>query len=400
MEKAKLRLIKGGPDISLGDAPKKFISAFVTNTRLMGVLVVYVHWKVETGEDHLSLHQFFYVETTEVGIESYRSVYGNNQKTLIEIEQAMTGGLGGEKVGISEKETYMLLQKYADLTEKLGNSLPSGIEEYGFVLDENPEYTSMEEIALFKKTCAKITNTEQLINYFLMRYISADFTASDYLSYQPLDRDIVPTSKSQILCINEIETRRDENGNVSYICESLVEDMTIYRILITELRLKGKLISSFDKISDFTVSPAEAAMKLARPEFITVFEIMDGKDEVIEAVADMYPAALINKTDMGIVYMMFKNNNDHLKEAFYRLNDDIKGIIYVTDEDQLIVSSYSLPQINRLENEIQYSKFGNMVIALAKYEFKESIFYDFMQSDTGDFLHYMEYVSDYDPDND
>lgn len=399
MEKVNLKVIKGGPAYSINDAPKKFISAFVTNTRLMGVLVVYIHWQLNNDTTPSSLHQFFYIEITEAGIETYRSVYGNNQKSLIEIELSMMGGLGGEKIGLTEKESYILIQKYASMTKDFGENLPTGIEEYGFLLDKEVEYTQAEENALFKKTCANITSAEQLINYFLIRYVSADFKATDFLSYKPLERDIIPSSPSQILCLNKIEIHKDGNQNISYMCESLIEDNMQYRILVSELKLAGKLIASFENISDFPVSTAEAAMKLARPEFITVFEIMEGLESVRETISEMYPAALQKSTEMGSVFILFKNNNNHLKESFYRLNDDVKGIVYVTDEDQLVVVSYSLAQIQKFENEVQYSYFGNQIVALAKYEFKESIFYDFMQSSTGDFLHYMEYVSDYDPDD-
>ncbi len=399
MDRTNLRVIKGGPSYSINDAPKKFVSAFVTNTRLMGVLVLYVHWKMENEDSITSLHQFFYVETSETGIESYKSIYGNNQKALIEVEQAMIGGLGGEKVGLTEKETYILVQKYAEMTEKFGMALPGDIDEYGFIIEEEIEYDQVEIRKLFCKTCVSITGAEQLINYFLMRYISADFTAVDFLSHHPLKRDVIPSSKTQILCLNKVKKRQDDDGGISYMCESLMEDQMNYRILVTEIKIKDRLIGSFELISEFGVSPAEAAMKLARPEYITIFEIMEDRDNIEDALDRMYPAALQKRTVMGKVYLMFKNNNDHLKESFYRLNDDIKGIVYITDEDQLVLSCYTIAQIHKFENEMQYSEFGNLIIALAKYEFKESIFYDFMQSSTGDFLHYMEYVSDYDPDD-
>ena len=399
MDRSQLKIIKGGPDFSVKEVPKKFISAFVTNTRLMGVLVLYIHWSMETGNNKTrSLHQFFYVETTENGIESYSSMYGNDQQSLREIETTMTGGLGGEKIGLTEKEVYMLLQNYAKMTEKFEQTLPDGIDEYGFILEKKVEYTQAEDKALFKKTCVPITGIEQLINYFLIRYISSDFTAADYLCRKPLERDVIQNSKTQILCINKIEEHIDINQSKSYMCESLVEDHSNYRIVVTEIKISGKLITSFDHISDLPISPTEAAMKLARPEFITVYEIMEEKDAIKDALKLMFPAAITKNTEMGQVSLMFKNNNDHVKDAFYRLNDDIKGIIYTTNEDQLILASYSLSQIHRYENELQFSSFGNHIIAIAKYEFKESIFYDFMQSDTGDFLHYMEYVSDYDPD--
>jgi len=393
-----LKIIKGGPDFSEGVTSRKFISAFVTNTRLMGVLILYAHWQLKSETGNLSLHQFFYLETTEAGIESYRSIYGNKQRALSEIENAMAGGLGGEKTNLTEKEVYILLQAYAKITEDFGESLPGELEEYKFILEEDIKFDDVEEKKLFEKTCVTITENEQLINYFLIRYTSADFEAVDYLSYRPLDRDIITGSKYVTLCINRIDAVTDENGNKSYVCESLIEDDAVYRIIVSEIRLANGLVASFEKISEFNVSQAEAAMKLARTEYITVYEIMDNRKKVLNSLYEMYPAALKKKTVMGNIHIIFKNNNDHVKESIYRLNDDIKGIIYVTDEDQLLLASNTLTHIHRFENEIQFSDFGNLIVSLAKYEFKESVFYDFMNSGTGDFLHYIEFISDFDPD--
>jgi hypothetical protein len=366
----------------------------------MGVLVLYIHWLIDPDESSQSLHQFFYIEATETGIESYKSIYGNNQKAIIEAEQAMIGGLGGEKVNLMEKESLILLQAYGKINEKFGLPLPDEINEYLFMLDIDVDYTSSEEDEVFGKTCVNITEREQLINYFIMRYVAKDFTAANYLSYKPFPHDLIDNAKSTILCTNRIEEIRNDDNHPSYMCESLIEDDDQYRIVTTEIKIANKSIVSFEKKSDFLISTAEAAMKLARPEFITVFEIMGDIEKVIRSLDLMYPSALQNENDGGKVYIIFKNNNDHVKEKYYRLNDDINGIIYITNEGQLVLTSYTLHQIHKLENEMRHSSFADLIIALAKYEFKESIFYDFMQSDTGDFLHYIEYVSDYDPEND
>jgi hypothetical protein len=37
-------------------------------------------------------------------------------------------------------------------------------------------------------------------------------------------------------------------------------------------------------------------------------------------------------------------------------------------------------------------------LPIAKYEFKEDIFYDFVRADTGDFVHYVNDICDFDPE--
>ena len=52
-------LLEGGLCSDIPSARKRFSSAYVTNTRLMGVLALYAHWTVADGGD---IHQFFYID--------------------------------------------------------------------------------------------------------------------------------------------------------------------------------------------------------------------------------------------------------------------------------------------------------------------------------------------------
>jgi hypothetical protein len=88
-----------------------------------------------------------------------------------------------------------------------------------------------------------------------------------------------------------------------------------------------------------------------------------------------------------------------MKRSVYRLNDDVKGMIYVTDDAQLILAAYSLPLIHRLERESQSWPFCRQLLPVAKYEFKEDIFYDFVRADIGDFIHYVNDICDFDPED-
>ena len=56
--KGGLRLIEGGlPDKE--DAEKEFVSAFVTDTRLMGEIAVGIHWRIPDHPEAEDLFQFF-----------------------------------------------------------------------------------------------------------------------------------------------------------------------------------------------------------------------------------------------------------------------------------------------------------------------------------------------------
>ena len=84
--------------------------------------------------------------------------------------------------------------------------------------------------------------------------------------------------------------------------------------------------------------------------------------------------------------------------SLYLLNDDVKEIIYVTVEDQLIIGSYSLPGIKRLENKMMLSNIAKQLIEVAKYEFKEPVLYDYTMSYGGDFVRYVDDMMGFEDD--
>jgi len=410
-------VIIGGAEGSPAVTNREFISAYATNSRLMGVFVVCIHWEqqapsgayggasapaVLSAGEPSELHQFFYIETTEVGIESYKSVWGDTALHLMKVEQSMIGGLGAVKIDLTEREARLLVREYATYNRKFGERLPEGESEYSFILDEPiDEPSERESEILLAKICSAPENDYDLINYFLMRYYASDADAVRYLTEQDYVTEQAPTSwnSADTLCLNKIRIYTGEDRGVSYICESLIENGTSHRIIVSEISVNGSRVALFKIINDFAISDAETAMKLERPEFITVYELFSDPDKAIEYLDERYLAAMQRDTEAGRLYLRFNDNNDHMKNTVYRLNDDVKGMIYVTDEAQLVLAAYALPLIHRLEREAQSWPFCRQLLPVAKYEFKEDIFYDFVRADTGDFIHYVNDICDFDPDD-
>ena len=96
MTKPTLRLIAGGL-VEKEKAEKQFVSATITDTRLMGATAMYIHWQLLSCPDAENLHQFFYFDDEEFGFETYRSVWGEDEEEVLIMEQALMGGLGGKK---------------------------------------------------------------------------------------------------------------------------------------------------------------------------------------------------------------------------------------------------------------------------------------------------------------
>ena len=104
--RSTFKLISGGLSETIDDSPKEFVSASITDTRLMGVVSMCVHWRLSENSHLTDLHQFFYFDAEESGFETYRSVLGNGGPSEVQeindIEDYLMGGLGGKRVILTE----------------------------------------------------------------------------------------------------------------------------------------------------------------------------------------------------------------------------------------------------------------------------------------------------------
>jgi hypothetical protein len=185
---------------------------------------------------------------------------------------------------------------------------------------------------------------------------------------------------------------------MSYLCESLIENNNRYQLVLSEIYMNAKRISSFRIRSCFYVSASEAAMMLGRPEYITVYDILIDIEDMQKSITRLYPGAMQKDRGGGYLYLQFKNNNDHLKESVYRLNDDVRGVFFITEYGQLIAVAYSLSAISRIEKELRMGIREGLTLC-AKYEFKDSVFYEFMQSDFPEFSEFVEFLNDSEPED-
>ena len=82
MNKPALRIIEGGLP-PLWKAEKEFVSAYITDTRLMGAMTMYVCWDIPGRSEEMMLHQFFYFDAEEYGFDTYKSIAGNDTESAV-----------------------------------------------------------------------------------------------------------------------------------------------------------------------------------------------------------------------------------------------------------------------------------------------------------------------------
>lgn len=389
MDRNKFTVIKGGGQIDCDG--RRFVSAYVTDTRLMGVVGLQIHWEVPVSGVPADFYQFFYFDGEEYGLDGYKSYRGSDDRVVISIEESLFDGLGGRKVALTEREARYLVQDFCRDSELMGIRLPEPREEYECLLKEPVIQESSLLNEVMEKMCGKLRSDYELIHYFLMRSFGKDKKGLAYLC-DPAAVDSgrvadVAEPYGATLYKNTIEEFVNPDGTISYLSESLIEvdQRNQYRLVMTEILVENRKVVAAKRRSAFTVTTQEVAMMLSRPEFVTVFETLARPEEAVEVLEDMLMSAMQSSHENGRLFMLFHKDNEHVNRRIFRLNDDIQSLFFLTDFGQLIVGAYTLPSIWEAERKLQKSQLGMMVIPTAKFEFKEPVLLDFVQSDYEDF---------------
>ncbi len=140
MNKDNFKVIRGGLLDSANTSRKTFVSAYVTNTRLMGVLGMYIHFKLPDNKALFDLHQFFYFDAEEYGFETYDSVLVQTTGGYLKLK-VPDRWAGGEKIDLTLREAQFILQEYVRLNRKENIPMPEGFAEYEFLLEEDIHMT-------------------------------------------------------------------------------------------------------------------------------------------------------------------------------------------------------------------------------------------------------------------
>lgn len=446
---AKLTVLRGGKAMEPGSRGRQFISGYVTDTRLMGVIGMELKWDVISGARVTTLNQIFYLDAEEFGLESYTEALGDNPETIRVERNRLIGALGGTVVPVTEAEARFILQSYVRINKKFRQSLPAGYEKYKFMLTPVQHLTRKEYDSLFSRISGNIGSANFVLNYYLMRtfakdqrgiaFLTAgteeqsvwaaqekiadasaacggrtsdfgiadpssleasgaqtcpetDFITADYQPpYPPCD--IYPPATPATMCRNTIEPSGTPEDH-TYLCESVIEYGNRYHIIVSEIRLdplQNRVISA-KKCSSLRITSTEAAMIMNCSEFITVYDVAGDSELFQDAFYSYVETFTETAYDTGKLYIDFFDTNDHVGRSEYRMNDDIRAMYYLTDFNQLLVIAYSYEAVFEAELHITLAMMPNYMRVSKKYEFREPIIYEFIKSNFEDFNEFLNVV--------
>ncbi len=383
----RLTVLKGGKDIN--NNRYKFYSAVATKTRLMGVVALKIHW---INEKKTHFVQWFLLDAEEQGIYDYVFVKTTLIKETDKYTGQFMGSLGGERVNISRREAFHLIQNFAKHNKLYKKPLPNP-KGYGFILNASVKLDLYETVELNKKIFEKIIHPYQAINFFIMRAVAKDTEAIEKLLYHKQDKAIkkyAPIDGAGVLLKNKISVRIKENV---YMVESIVEEKEYYhrikwKVFIAELRDTYKVID-VKVLKHETISPDEAALEIQNPEYIKLFNIK-GNDSIILNYFNKTNKDLLKyQFPQGTMFVEFRKNNNHVLRSLYHIGGDIQAIYFLNHYNQLMVCYYHKDDSKGLD-EFLYQLKDNLIIEkIDFFERKGSIIYEYAEANKIDFLEYI-----------
>ncbi|MBQ2228409.1 MAG: hypothetical protein II427_04740, partial [Firmicutes bacterium] len=164
----ELKVLKGGKSSSL-ITEYRFAGGEVTDTRLMGVVGMHLHWILPYETEDRDLHQFYYYDIEELGLESMGVYIGDDEIAVEVTARSIFGGLGGTMKDLSEREARWLANTMIAETKRRNQLLPEEARELEFITQVPVLLSEEEKDALQRKMCVEIRSDYGLINYYLMR---------------------------------------------------------------------------------------------------------------------------------------------------------------------------------------------------------------------------------------
>lgn len=301
----------------------RFEYSKVTKSRLMGSIGLYIHW----SEDGHTLDQFFLLDAEGDGIADYVGLHNASAEEVFFERQRLMGGLGSAVVRLTKKEALTLLYDYGRQNITYNRSFPGVFEEYGHLLKKD---ITVQKESLLAKICHEIREPIEFINYLTMRFVARDISMLQYFSYYKDERFDFLTDEGSTLLRNMVTPI----GEDTYSAVAIVEDDRGYYRLKIGFRITYEGRYYYRAImgtSREALSHEEVQSWIHRKEYLAVFHHKE--NDLEKSLLLKIPGLYRVPFEHGVSYTHFKSNNNHVKEADYRISNDLAGIYLIKDQE-------------------------------------------------------------------
>ncbi|CAH2211989.1 hypothetical protein [Tepidibacter aestuarii] len=354
-----------------------FLFAKITNSRLMGTMGLRTALKIDNDR----LDQYFLLDAEKVGIADYVSIKNGNERSLYEEEERLMGGLGSDRISINEKEAMYLINHFGNKNLEYNKELPGCKEEYIDIIKNEADNVDYE--SLFLKISKKIETPIEFINYMTMRIIGSDYEALNFFSNYYID-DMNITDNEAVLLKNKVVPMK----NNRYISEFIFEDDIYYK---SKIGFNISHLNGYYKIDSIIYTDKEkvdfniVSNELRKKEYISIYNV---ENIFCEKFIYDNPGFMKSEFECGILLTEFKSNNKHVNKDIYYISGDINAMYYINDT-QLVVATYDYYTEAKVE-KILIEEYSEYIGLNSKYEFENSLIYEFAQIGYDDFYDFIE----------
>lgn len=359
----------------------KFKYAKVTNSRLMGSMGLLIIWQ----EKNDKIYQYFLLDSEGLGLADYISLKNPTIEESHREEERLMGGLGADRIDISEEEALFLVNYYGNKNSYYEKPLPGEVKEYIDIIENYEPKLKLEDI--YPKICKKITDEVEFINYMTMRFIAWDRESLRYFSGSEEISNMHITNINGTLLKNKVIPK----GNERYISEALYEDNDGYylcRIAFSiskeenGFKINSILVGDKEGIFDFEVFD-----EISKEEFVSIYSLKN-KEEFIEKFYIDNPFLLRSDMEEGTFFTRFNFDNHHVAKEVYLISNDIKAIYYQIG-NEFFVGTYS-DRDKKYINKLLQCNYSNYIEVKEEMYFEENVLYDFVESGADDFDYFLE----------
>ena len=360
----------------------KFNFAKITQSRLMGSMGMIIDSTDENGDN---IKQYFLLDSEGLGLCDYVKLINPSEKKAYMEEERLMGGLGSDRIEISEEEAKFLIQHFGSRNIRYGKELAGEVEDYIDIINDFKSDLNIYD--LYPKICKEVKEEVEFVNYMVMRLVAWDREALTYYSESGEIGSMHITNINGALLKTDVTSR----GNGKYVVETIYEDNDGYYFCKVALsieknekgfKLNSMVVSESEPMYDFEVFD-----EISKEEFVDIYTVEDG-DEFVEKFYEDNPFVLRSDMDEDAVFFTrFNFNNDHVKRMSYVINNDIKAIYYYLD-GMFFVGTYS-------ERDRDYIN-GLLKVNYKGLEYQDSMFfeqnalYDFVESGNDDFYDFLD----------
>jgi hypothetical protein len=367
-----------------------FKEAFATNTRLMGVVGVMVRFNNNAAKEIVHVYHLDY---ESYGIDGFKEWHQISENDLRRELAKVIGGLGGRLESISFEELIYLLKTAYEVQD-------FDIEEGRDLIDLYPSFVEnelcLEEEAvkqLLMRLSGDLISHEQRLHYFMMRFVGQDFEGMKHLAYQTvLDAWQEEPLEPSTLIKNEVVKSEELSDSIVYKVESLIDYEDTYKLLNSQIEVSktNNQVLSYMEMNHLVISANEAAMRLAKKEYIGVYTIT--KDGFRYLFEYKKPHLMMNIHQNGSLYTEFNPTNSHVAKPIYYLNGDIYAVYYLTDSDQLVVSTFVEENLDQVESFFREVGLEDYIVYEGDFEADTSLIYEFVNSGYESFYDFLNRV--------